>query len=235
MGLLVSLLFYIKVPNNFLELDAISQGLLSADLGFGSFIIVTLVTVLITDIKTGLIPDRITFPSVIISFFYLLISAIVKAFIFYQSLASHELGRYLLPKHSYEYLFLWNYFLPSSDQYFFIHANMNFQPFISGVISAFALMLFFASLIIVTRGRGMGGGDLKLSIFLGLVFGFPKSLLAVMLGFLTGSVVGIALLILRRKHFGQTIPFGPFLSIGGLITLYWGDKILNWYLNLSVY
>jgi prepilin signal peptidase PulO-like enzyme (type II secretory pathway) len=90
---------------------------------------------------------------------------------------------------------------------------MNFQPFISGVISAFALMLFFASLIIVTRGRGMGGGDLKLSIFLGLVFGFPKSLLAVMLGFLTGSVVGIALLILRRKHFGQTIPFGPLLFI----------------------
>ncbi len=234
-GLLVSLLFYIKLPNNFFELDSISQGLLGADLAFGCFIIITLITVLLTDIKTGLIPDRITFPSIIISFFYLLISGIFKTVVFYQSLVSHELGKYLLPKQSFEYLFVWKYFLPQPTEYFFSHANLNFDPFISGVLSALALMIFFASLIILTRGRGMGGGDLKLSIFLGLVFGFPKSLLAVMLGFLTGSVVGIFLLMLRKKHFGQTIPFGPFLSVGGIIALFWGDKILNWYLNLSVY
>lgn len=234
-GLLTALWFYIKIPGNFFELEGIAQGLLSADLAFGCFVIITLTTVLLTDIKTGLIPDRITFPSIIIAFFYLLVSGITKTLIFYQSLASHELGKYLLPKAPYEYLFLWKYFLPPSSEYFFVHANINFQPFISGVISALGMLIFFATLIIATRGRGMGGGDLKLSIFLGLVFGFPKSLLAVMLGFLLGSVVGIFLLLVRRKHFGQTIPFGPFLSVGGIIALFWGDKILNWYLNLSVY
>ena len=73
----------------------------------------------------------------------------------------------------------------------------------------------------------MGGGDFKYGIFLGLAFGFPNSIVVLMLAFLLGSLVGIFLIVVNKKKFGQTIPFGPFLSLGWLIVLFWGDKIVD--------
>ena len=75
---------------------------------------------------------------------------------------------------------------------------------------------------------------MKLGVFIGLVLGFPNSLAAIMLAFLLGSVFGILLIVSRIKKFGQTIPFGPFLSLASIITLLWGDKIVNWYLNFKL-
>ena len=175
--------------------------------------------VLITDLKQGLIPDRITYPAIIIGFVYLILSTLVKTFLLYQSLASSNLGRFLLPPHS---------------SYFMNHVLIVSSPLWLGAVTAIGLGVFFASLIFLTRGRGMGGGDFKLGIFLGLVLGFPSALVALMLAFLSGSVVGIALLLCGKKKFGQTIPFGPFLSFGAIATLFWGDKILNWYLHFQL-
>jgi prepilin signal peptidase PulO-like enzyme (type II secretory pathway) len=95
------------------------------------------------------------------------------------------------------------------------------------------MILFFGSIIFFTKGRGMGGGDLKLGIFLGLVYGLPNALVLLMLAFLTGSIAGITLILLNKRKLGQSIPFGPFLSLGALITLFFGNQILNWYLHLS--
>jgi len=79
----------------------------------------------------------------------------------------------------------------------------------------------------------MGGGDLKLGVFLGLVFGFPYSLMVLMLSFLLGALFGIALILIGKKKFGQTMPFGPFLSLAGVITIFWGAEILSWYLSFG--
>ena len=79
----------------------------------------------------------------------------------------------------------------------------------------------------------MGGGDLKLGVFLGLAFGFPYSLVVLMMSFLLGSIYGIGLIALGKKKFGQTLPFGPFMSIAGIIVIFWGSEILDWYLHLS--
>ena len=46
--------------------------------------------------------------------------------------------------------------------------------------------------------------------------------------------LGVALLLIGKKKFGQTIPFGPFLATAGIVILFWGDKILDWYLNLRL-
>lgn len=92
---------------------------------------------------------------------------------------------------------------------------------------------FFYSLIIITRGKGMGGGDVKLGAFIGLMLGFPQAIAAIILSFLTGAIFSIALLITGKKHFGQTIPFGPFLVLGSLIMLFWGNQIIAWYLHLG--
>ena len=79
----------------------------------------------------------------------------------------------------------------------------------------------------------MGGGDVKLGAFIGIVLGFPQGLLAIVLSFLLGAVFSVVLLLTGKKHFGQVIPFGPFLVTGSLVTLFWGKEILDWYINLG--
>lgn len=219
-GILASLLVLQKIPQNFLESGFVSQSLVLSDVTFHVFIILVLVAVLITDIKKGIIPDRITFPATFIALIYLVVNTLYKIGVFYQSVIQNPLGKYLLP--------------PQSD-YFLRHVILIVNPLFSGLMTALVIGLFFASLIILTRGRGMGGGDLKLGIFIGLVLGFPNGLIALMIAFFTGSIFGIALLIFGKKKFGQTIPFGPFLSTGGIITILWGEMLLNWYLNLKIY
>ena len=88
----------------------------------------------------------------------------------------------------------------------------------------------FFIIIVVSRG-GMGGGDMKLGAMLGAFLGWKLGLLAVLIGVLAGGGVAVCLLLLGRKGRKEAIPFGPFLALGGAISLLWGDKILDWYLG----
>jgi leader peptidase (prepilin peptidase)/N-methyltransferase len=89
--------------------------------------------------------------------------------------------------------------------------------------------IFFV-IIIASRG-GMGGGDMKLGAMFGAFLGWKLGLLAMLLGVLAGGVTALCLLLLGRKGRKEAIPFGPFLALGGAITLLWGEKLLAWYLN----
>ena len=101
------------------------------------------------------------------------------------------------------------------------------------LVVGLGIVSFFLLLIIITRGKGMGGGDVKFGAFIGFGLGFPDGILAIMLAFLTGSLWALYLIILGKKHFGENIPFGPFLVIGSLIALFWGNWIVDWYLKLG--
>ena len=87
----------------------------------------------------------------------------------------------------------------------------------------------FLVIILASRG-GMGGGDMKLGAMLGAFLGWKLGLLALLLGVLTGGSVALCLLMLGRKGRKEAIPFGPFLALGGAITLLWGEPLLGWYL-----
>ena len=87
----------------------------------------------------------------------------------------------------------------------------------------------FLVIILASRG-GMGGGDMKLGAMLGAFLGWKLGLLALLLGVLTGGTVALCLLMLGRKGRKEAIPFGPFLALGGAITLLWGEPLLGWYL-----
>lgn len=219
MGLLSALMFYVIIPANFLEQSLLNQVTFGGELYLNLFILIILTAIFITDIKTGLIPDRITYPSVLIFLVSMVVITVTKITLFYYSLKGDPLGQYLLPPHS---------------DYFNRHVLMNLTPIGISVLAAVGIGLFFLILILLTRGRGMGGGDMKLGVFLGLSFGFPDALTLLVLSFFIGSVFGVALLVIGKKKFGQTIPFGPFLSLAGLITLFWGEKVLQWYLNLRL-
>jgi leader peptidase (prepilin peptidase)/N-methyltransferase len=83
----------------------------------------------------------------------------------------------------------------------------------------------------VASKGGMGGGDVKLGAMLGLFAGWEKILVALFLSFLFGSIVGLVLIALRKKGRKDPIPFGPFLSIGGFISIIWGTGIWDWYMG----
>ncbi len=89
---------------------------------------------------------------------------------------------------------------------------------------------FLLLLAIVSKG-GMGGGDVKLMLALGLWFGWQKTLLLMFLAFLGGGLLSIFLLATGIKKRKDGIAFGPFLIVAALITTIWGRDILQWYLG----
>lgn len=82
------------------------------------------------------------------------------------------------------------------------------------------------------KQEGLGGGDVKLIAMLGAFFGWRASILILLMSSLLGSVVGLVLIIILRKGLKYAIPFGPFLAAAGLIYLFAGETIINWYLGL---
>lgn len=75
------------------------------------------------------------------------------------------------------------------------------------------------------KKEAMGGGDVKLMAMLGAFLGWRLILLTFFLAPFFGSVVGI---ILKIKHKAEVIPYGPHLSVAGIIAMLWGEKILSW-------
>lgn len=83
----------------------------------------------------------------------------------------------------------------------------------------------------VSRG-GMGGGDIKLMAMVGAFLGWKAVLLTIFIGSLLGSIVGIFLMVFKGKGRKHPVPFGPFLSLGTIVSIFWGKEIILWYLNL---
>jgi leader peptidase (prepilin peptidase) / N-methyltransferase len=85
-----------------------------------------------------------------------------------------------------------------------------------------------AALNIVTKGKGLGWGDVKLMIPLTLLAGWPRVVIALMLAVWSGAAVGVGGVLLKFWKWRQPIPFGPFLIIGTALSLWWGTSILRW-------
>lgn len=86
-------------------------------------------------------------------------------------------------------------------------------------------------LIIVVSGGGMGGGDMKLGAMIGAFLGWKLLLLGLFLAVSLGGAVAVALLAAGRKGRKDPLPFGPFLAAGGVVSLFWGEGIVQWYLG----
>lgn len=91
---------------------------------------------------------------------------------------------------------------------------------------------FFLLIFLVSRGKWMGFGDVKLAVLMGLLLGLPKVLSALLLAFFVGAVWGLILMVFKKKGLKSEIPFGPFLIFGTFVSLFWGAYIIQWYLNL---
>lgn len=79
--------------------------------------------------------------------------------------------------------------------------------------------------------QGMGFGDVKLAAALGAYLGFPQVFLAVFLASVGGSLWGGLMLIFKKRGLKQQIPFGPYLALGAILTLYWGSWLIQRYVE----
>lgn len=85
----------------------------------------------------------------------------------------------------------------------------------------------------IRNEEGMGGGDLKLLAMVGAFLGWKAVPLTLLLGSLTGSLVGVGLMVLGGRDARVPIPFGPFLAAGAICALFFGDALIEWYLHLA--
>ena len=95
---------------------------------------------------------------------------------------------------------------------------------------------FFWLLFMVSSGRWIGYGDVRLGLITGTLLADPqKSALMIVLSSFVGTVFVVPLLALKHKSWGSKIPYGPFLMLAAAITLLFGTNIINWYKNLTLH
>ena len=101
--------------------------------------------------------------------------------------------------------------------------EINIIPYLlSSLISAGFLLI----INLITKGKGMGMGDVKLAIFMGLFLGYPKIIMAFYLAFILGAIYGLGLMFFKKANKKSQVAFGPFLILGTMIAWMLGDKLL---------
>lgn len=113
-----------------------------------------------------------------------------------------------------------------------INLTLHKELLLQTLATAAAAFLFFLLIHLITRGKGMGFGDVLLAFVMGLLLGFPTTVVAVYIAFLTGAVVSLILLLGGKKKLKSAIPFGPFLVGGTFLCLLWGPQLTHGFLVL---
>lgn len=103
--------------------------------------------------------------------------------------------------------------------------------FVNLLIGALVGGGFIALLVLITKGKGMGVGDIKLALLLGFILGWQYTVVALSCAFILGASIGILLVISKVKKMKSSVPFGPFLIAGFYFALFYGEKVINWYLG----
>lgn len=150
------------------------------NLFYSLFIVSVMIVIFFTDLKYGIIPDKILVPAIIVSLVFLLTELLYSKLVYY-TLIGH--------------------------------------PFFNHLLAGFGAFLFMLFLYLITKGKGMGFGDVKFSFLMGMVLGFPGVFYSMYLAFLTGGAFAIILILWKKKKLKSQIPFGPFLVANFLITL----------------
>lgn len=106
---------------------------------------------------------------------------------------------------------------------------LDFSGWREQVIGLFAVSGLFLLVYLITKGKGIGGGDIKLMAAAGFLIGWQKILLALAIGSIAGSIIHITLMKLRNKN--RILAFGPYLAFGICCAMLYGDELIRWYLR----
>ena len=211
-GIMFVLMYQFTIHNSQFTSSTIEQfSNLTINYLYYLFILSSFIVIFFTDLKYGIIPDKIVYPAIIISFFFLFFTS--KEFLQLRS------GQAWLS-------------FPLQSTTLGVDQLATLGVVANRFLSALTSFAFFLILYLITKGKGMGFGDVKLAFLLGLVLGFPKIIVALYLAFLTGALAGSILIVWRKKKLKSSIPFGPFLILGSILSIFFGEKILQLVLRL---
>lgn len=150
-------------------------------------------------------------------FYYLAFAGLIYTF-FYDLKYMEISDRILLP------LIGLGVVLPFTPNYFLEPSNM--------ALGLLIPVLFFGFQILISKGKWIGGGDLRIGALMGVLLGWQAVLVGLMAGYFLGAIVSIGLLMSRKFTRKSMIPFGPFLVVGAYIAFFYGQRIIDWYATL---
>jgi leader peptidase (prepilin peptidase)/N-methyltransferase len=114
----------------------------------------------------------------------------------------------------------------------FVLPAMTFMSSLVGLLVGGGSLLLVACVYsLITHKEGMGGGDIKLLGMIGAFLGWKGVIFTIFAASLTGTLVGIIVMLQKGKNLKFAIPFGPFLSIGAMSYVFFGEKVVFWYLH----
>ena len=106
---------------------------------------------------------------------------------------------------------------------------------LGGLICGGGMLVLIHLIELLIKKEAMGGGDIKLFGMVGLFLGLKLGLLTILLSVYIGATYGILTIIyskIKKKEYNSMIPYGPFISVGALISILYGTNIVNWYIGL---
>ncbi len=117
----------------------------------------------------------------------------------------------------------------------FIYQLLNFKlQILPYLLATFIAGGIFYLMYWLSKEKAMGFGDVELVVLMGFLLSWPNLILALFLAFFFGAIIGLALMIFEGKKLKSLIPFGPFLIAGTFIAMFFGNYIIQWYLNLVI-
>ncbi|MFH0857729.1 MAG: prepilin peptidase [Candidatus Magasanikbacteria bacterium] len=90
---------------------------------------------------------------------------------------------------------------------------------------------FFYLQYIVSSGRWIGGGDIRLGLFMGVILGWQNTVFALFFAYILGALVSIVLLLMKKKTLASETPFGTYLTCATVFAMLYGNNIIHWYLG----
>ncbi|MDO4178597.1 MAG: A24 family peptidase [Phascolarctobacterium sp.] len=127
-------------------------------------------------------------------------------------------------------LYDWNNLILAVLGLIFAYLNHN----VSDALFGFAFALMVLLIIYFASKGGLGEGDVKLAPCLALWLGFEGTIVALLLAFTLGAIIGLTYMLLQNKQIKTAIPFGPFLCLGSLISFFFKTTIINFYWNFFI-
>ena len=97
-----------------------------------------------------------------------------------------------------------------------------------------SLLLIAQGYELIAKKEGMGGGDVKLLAMMGAFLGWKAILFIIFSASMRGSVIGVSVMMAQKKDSTLAIPFGPFLASGAVLYIFYGKRIIHWYLTMGI-
>ncbi len=111
--------------------------------------------------------------------------------------------------------------------------SLTYKESLMGILLGGGILYAVAwTYLFLTKREGMGGGDIKLLAMMGGLIGWKGVFFTIFVSSAIGTVTGLAIMIATRKNMKLAVPFGPFLAMGAVIYIFFGQEMILWYFRL---